>query len=599
MLAGFLAACPLGAATAHADRVLFDFEGPYLYQPGFTVKDHDLVSDGAQWHAFYIRGTEGVPGTASEVQLGHATSTDLCNWIVLPPVLNAGPETWDLRRVWAPDVRSEGPGWSMYYTGVDPQFLQRMGAATSLNLSDWTKDVQNPVVEPDSTVYLWSPDLDNPELSAFRDPFRFEYGGQTHLLNTALIPDATLAAGFRGAIHHLVDDGMGGWTDAGPLALNNNNAIGAWRELESVQLIQAQGRWNLFFTFFGLGGVYWVGNDELDDLWDISTAVKIDPGVGAEITDTGTGKWLFTRHGSAAHAVGHPHPGQVFFVLRADSLEFNAGNAPPTVVHNTSFEQKWPEHSGLAFVSAPTFGDNSTERGDDPIGQVGHGYLSSRDLYDGPFGLYGAPGAELGVSATGSIHSEWFAIAADDSVMTMRIAGPVDLECKVRIVERVSEAEAPLVTAALDSLYGNGLKVFSNRVVDVRSWRGRTVRLEVEDLSEFAWIALDQVRMLSSNPVATAAPAVTPAARGQLLPNQPNPFNPRTVLKWSLQAPAEVRIELFDLRGRRVARFEPGRRSAGTHSLVLDASGLASGTYLVRLLADGIAVDHQKISLIR
>jgi hypothetical protein len=33
--------------------------------------------------------------------------------------------------------------------------------------------------------------------------------------------------------------------------------------------------------------------------------------------------------------------------------------------------------------------------------------------------------------------------------------------------------------------------------------------------------------------------------------------------------------------------------------MTLDATGLASGTYLVQLVADGQPVSHQKISLIR
>ena len=294
------------ATGAQADRVLFDFEGPYLYEPGFTVKDHDLISDGQMWHAFYIRGTEGVPGTSSETEFGHATTTDLRNWIIMPPVLDAGPQNWDQSRIWAPDIRPDGPGWSMYYTGVAPDFLQRMGAASSTNLSDWVKSGLNPVAEPDSNLYLWSPDLDNAELSAFRDPFRFEYEGQTHLLNSVLVPDSILAAGRRGAIHHLVDDGAGGWTDVGPLALNNSNSIGAWRELESVQMIETGNRWHLFFTYFGLDGVYWVGNDSLEANWDISSAQKIDDGVGAEITDAGNGDRQTGAAGGYLEAAQHP-----------------------------------------------------------------------------------------------------------------------------------------------------------------------------------------------------------------------------------------------------------------------------------------------------
>lgn len=579
--------------------MLFDFEPAYLYQPGYTVKDHDLLFDGDLWHTFYIRGIEGVPGTASEVQFGHATSVDLRNWIVMPPVLEAGPDSWDNLRVWAPDIREEDGIWSMYYTGVDNDYLQRMAAATSSDLLAWTKAVENPVAEPDSTVYLWSPDLPVPQLSAFRDPFRFEYLGENHILHTALIPDSTVTAGRRGVVHHLVEDGLGGWTDVGPLTVNNHVTIGEWRELESLQLIEEGGRWHLFFTFFGRGGVYWTSSDQLETGWDISSAELIDPGVGAEVTATDDGKWILTRHGSAAHSAMHPEAGQIYYVLRADTLQFNPHPDPPTVISESTFEQRWPDQQGVAFVASPTFGDNFRERGLEPIYPIGNGYLSSIDLYDGPFGVYGSPGVEAGASATGVIRSTWFSVAADDSLMSMLVAGTDDPHCVVRIVERLSPEGEPLVTATLDSILAGGRVNFTPRGLDVRSWRGKTIRLEVEDLSTTGWIALDHITMLSSDPVQTTAPSPGARAPGRLLPNRPNPFNPRTRLDFEIERPADCGLEFFDLRGRLVDRLVVGPRAAGRHSSTFDASGLASGTYFAVLTLDGIAADRRKISLIR
>jgi hypothetical protein len=587
------------APAARGDRVLFDFEPAYLYQPGYTVKDHDLLFDGALWHAFYIRGIEGVPGTSSEVQLGHATSEDLRNWIVMPPILDAGPEPWDQNRVWAPDIRFEGPGWSMYYTGVDAEFLQRMGAATSLDLHTWTKSEDNPVAEPDSTVYLWSPDLPVPELSAFRDPFRFEFEGQQHLLHTALVPDSTLAAGRRGVIHHLVEDGLGGWTDVGPLAVNNNTGVGAWRELESVQLIEAQGRWNLFFTYFGIGGIYWTSSDQLDAGWDISSADLIDPGVGAEITPVGGDKWILTRHGSAVHGTLHPDAGQPYYVLRADTLRFNPHPMPPTIIPESSFDQDWPDQQGVSFVASPTFGDNFRERGLDPILPIGNGYLSSIDLYDGPFGIYGAPGAAAGKLSTGEIRSRWFSIAEDDSVMSLYVAGTEDPDCGIYVVERLGLDGETLATAPLDSIKATGLRSFSRQAVDVRTWRGKTVRLEVIDHSPDGWIALDHVVIISSDPVQTAAPPRSRHDGDRLLPNRPNPFNPRTELAFELSRSGRCGLEVFDTRGRLVQRLDAGVRGQGRHAYVFDGSRMASGVYFVRLVVDGHPVDQRKISLIR
>jgi len=125
------------------------------------------------------------------------------------------------------------------------------------------------------------------------------------------------------------------------------------------------------------------------------------------------------------------------------------------------------------------------------------------------------------------------------------------------------------------------------------------MRLEVEDLSATGWIALDHVRVLSSNPVYTATPAARPPTGARFRPNIPNPFNPRTELRWVLARDADCQLEIFDVRGRRKTRIEVGHRSAGENALVFDAADLASGTYFVRLIADGRPEAHIKITLVR
>ena len=66
----------------------------------------------------------------------------------------------------------------------------------------------------------------------------------------------------------------------------------------------------------------------------------------------------------------------------------------------------------------------------------------------------------------------------------------------------------------------------------------------------------------------------------------PNPTRGRSAVRFRLGAPAEVTAEVYNVLGQRVAvlaRDEP--LAAGPHSLALDTSGLAAGTYLVRVRA--------------
>ncbi len=88
--------------------------------------------------------------------------------------------------------------------------------------------------------------------------------------------------------------------------------------------------------------------------------------------------------------------------------------------------------------------------------------------------------------------------------------------------------------------------------------------------------------------VVTAAPAVDRPVALRLLPNFPNPFNPRTELRFETSDPvADVRIEIFDTAGRLVDKLDAGPLGPGLHSLPWNAGDLPSGVYGVRLLGEG------------
>ncbi len=61
--------------------------------------------------------------------------------------------------------------------------------------------------------------------------------------------------------------------------------------------------------------------------------------------------------------------------------------------------------------------------------------------------------------------------------------------------------------------------------------------------------------------------------------NYPNPFNNQTLIPLHLNLPAKVRLELFDVRGRRVFSSAERVFPAGEHRLTLKAEQLSSGIY--------------------
>jgi hypothetical protein len=74
----------------------------------------------------------------------------------------------------------------------------------------------------------------------------------------------------------------------------------------------------------------------------------------------------------------------------------------------------------------------------------------------------------------------------------------------------------------------------------------------------------------------------TPGAP-QALEAWPNPFNPKTRLRFHLGAAGPVTLDIYDVAGRRVASPLRERRGAGVQELEWDAGDLPGGVYLARL----------------
>ena len=80
--------------------------------------------------------------------------------------------------------------------------------------------------------------------------------------------------------------------------------------------------------------------------------------------------------------------------------------------------------------------------------------------------------------------------------------------------------------------------------------------------------------------------------------NHPNPFNPATNIAFSLDRAGPVSLVVYDLAGREVDRLVSGERQVGRHVVTWQPRGMASGTYVYRLRADGVDVSR-KCSLLK
>lgn len=80
--------------------------------------------------------------------------------------------------------------------------------------------------------------------------------------------------------------------------------------------------------------------------------------------------------------------------------------------------------------------------------------------------------------------------------------------------------------------------------------------------------------------------------------NYPNPFNPITTISFELPMRSQMRIELFNILGQRVATLVDAELGAGNHTIQFDGSEYASGIYLYRMQA-GDFTETRKMVLLK
>jgi hypothetical protein len=95
-------------------------------------------------------------------------------------------------------------------------------------------------------------------------------------------------------------------------------------------------------------------------------------------------------------------------------------------------------------------------------------------------------------------------------------------------------------------------------------------------------------------------PAPRVPAAFALHPNRPNPFRGSTTLGFDLPTATEVRLEVFDLAGRRVRTLARGGRAAGSHVVEWDRRDEAGrlvpgGVYLYRLQAGAFRAQQRMV----
>ncbi|MFA5834674.1 MAG: T9SS type A sorting domain-containing protein [Bacteroidota bacterium] len=80
--------------------------------------------------------------------------------------------------------------------------------------------------------------------------------------------------------------------------------------------------------------------------------------------------------------------------------------------------------------------------------------------------------------------------------------------------------------------------------------------------------------------------------------NFPNPFNPSTIIRYSLPSSANVKLTVYDLLGREIATLVNEEQSAGLKEVEWNASAFSSGIYFYKITA-GSFVDVKKMLIVK
>lgn len=115
---------------------------------------------------------------------------------------------------------------------------------------------------------------------------------------------------------------------------------------------------------------------------------------------------------------------------------------------------------------------------------------------------------------------------------------------------------------------------------------GATYRLRQVDVDGTATL---------SNPIEVQRGAPSALA---LLGTAPHPVSTQAEVVYTLPKAADIRLEVFDMLGRRVATLVDGRETAGRKTYSMTPRGISSGTYLLVLTANGER-RTQRLTIVR
>jgi len=188
----------------------------------------------------------------------------------------------------------------------------------------------------------------------------------------------------------------------------------------------------------------------------------------------------------------------------------------------------------------------------------------------------------------------------------LQILNVSDLHNPVFVGEYVTENACAVTidgTYAYMSFFDERLELVDisdpSEPVFVAGYSGAESRNEVSVRGEYIYVATEKYLLIlcltetGLEEVGTIYPNTFSLSR-----NYPNPFNASTTISYDLPTQSEVKIEIYDLLGRKIETLLAGTQPAGSHSVVWNAEDASSGVYFYRIEA-GDFVETRKCVLLK
>lgn len=96
----------------------------------------------------------------------------------------------------------------------------------------------------------------------------------------------------------------------------------------------------------------------------------------------------------------------------------------------------------------------------------------------------------------------------------------------------------------------------------------------------------------SANPISNISPV-----EFRLEQNLPNPFNPATVIRYSLIENCLTTLKIFDAMGKEVVTLVNETQNAGWYNIEFNGTNFSSGIYFYELTADGYGQTKRMVLL--